>query len=336
MDFGCDASIIKLEFEVAIVFMVEHSKMEKPRGPTMQKSGRYLADVDHAEHEILSRFPEFIDNITDFLSSLGIYSRESWYLIEHPMGSLVSSLKGDIDVLTGPFEPKEPKQFLELLDFYRKECPDAHPLNHHRYAQMSLAWKGGLKWPPSLTYLIGIELKSVYLPLTANEITEQSMKSKKASASKIRGIRNETNKLLRMGFDKVGLFEFIANPPADGVGSQPWSRASYIAGSSLDAMENVFVGRLPETSPIGHGACSISGVNGRDECASGAFSFDTFRYAQINPFLEDRNVKANRKEMEQNLIDIFSMLPQPRTMPAVFIYDKHSHVISNANEVWIC
>lgn len=164
--------------------------------------------------------------------------------------------------------------------------PKMHPWTVEHLTAMDLAWKGGLKWIPSLEYLVGIEVKCCYLPWDASDISEDDMKSKKSSPSDVKGIRTQINKLLNIGFNKVGLFEFIANPPADGVGSRLWSIASGIASMSADAMNGIFNKRLSEDSPVGHGICSLSGILGKDECGSGAYSYPISRQAQENPLLE--------------------------------------------------
>lgn len=136
-----------------------------------------------------------------------------------------------------------------------------------------------------------------------------------------------------MGFDKVGLFEFVANPPADGIGNQPWNRAARICGGSINAMKNIFRKRLPEESFAGHGACSVSGVFGREEHHSGACESFILRQARNNSLLSEKeNVKANRQEMEQNLAHILQGLPNPRNTPAIFICDKATHQIHFAND----
>lgn len=292
----------------------------------------YLIDNSEREHEILERFHEFLNNIGTFLFSMGISPLYSWYLIEIKINRLVSSIEGDVDILAGRLEADDKEKFAALLDEAVKKYPDAHPSVRERLASIDLAWNGGLKWTPSLDYLVGIEAKCCYLLSNAPEITEKYIKSKKNSKDKGREIRKQVRKLLKMGFDKVGLFEFIANPPSDGVGSQPWFKASGIAHMSLQTMHDIFEKRLPENSPAGIGACSIGGIVGREETGSGAYSDIIFRQAQTNPHLSEKDVKDNRQEMEQNLTRILKSLPQPRVLPAVFVCDRKTHRISFVNQ----
>jgi len=293
---------------------------------------KYLVELEHAEHNILSRLHEFILNISDFMASLGINPRHSWYLIELPIQRLVPSIKGEIDIIAGNFRFSDPGEFERLINSFGEENPNTPSAYHFNYCAGKLAYDGGLKWPPSLDYLVGIEVKFSYLPLTATTISSDEFKAKKDSPQKIKKIRLELEKLLKAGLNKVGLFEFLANPPADGVGSQPWLLASSIASKAAKVMEGTYAGRIAADSPVGHGACSISGINRRYEQASGAISPRIFRQAQENPLLAEEEIKSNRHKMEQHLTEILCALPHPRTFPAVYVYDKKTREIRYANE----
>lgn len=293
---------------------------------------KYLVELEHAEHNILSRLHEFILNISDFVESLGIGARHAWYLVELPLERLIPSIKGEIDILAGNLEFADPTELERLIKSFGEENPGTPSAYHFNYCAGKLAYDGGLKWPPSLDYLVGIEVKFSYLPLTATRISSDQFKAKKDSPQKIKKIRLELEKLLKAGFNKVGLFEFLANPPADGIGSEPWLIAGRIASKAAKEMEGTYSGRIAENSPVGHGSCSISGINGRDERASGSISPRIFRHARDNPLLLDEETKSNRHIMEQHLTEILCTLPHPRTFPAVYIYDKKTREIRYANE----
>ena len=281
---------------------------------------KYLLDKKHKEREILERFDQFLDIFSPFLESLGIPPRYSWYLIQFEMEQFVSGMRGDVDILAGKLEPASQELYEQSLNRAREMDPDINPYTLHHLAVIDLAWKGNLKWIPSLDYLIGIEVKCSYRPWDAPaKIEEYDMRSRKSSPSKKRGIRGEVEKLLKMGFDKVGLFDFIVNPPANGVGSQPWNIASHISGQSMDAMNKILEQRLPEDSPAAHGASSFSGIYGKEEHHAGAYDYPIFRKAQINPFLKNEEVKSNRQEMERNLSILLQSFPRPRSTPAIFI-----------------
>jgi hypothetical protein len=142
-------------------------------------SSKYLVELEHAEHHILSRLHEFILNISDFMGSLGIYPRHSWYLIELPIQRVVPSIKGEIDILAGNFEFADPGELERRIKAFSEENPDTPSAYHFNYCAGKLAYEGGLKWPPSLDYLVGIEVKFSYLPLTAKSISSDEFKAKR-------------------------------------------------------------------------------------------------------------------------------------------------------------
>jgi hypothetical protein len=84
-------------------------------------SSKYLVELEHAEHNILSRLHAFILNISDFMVSLGIYPRHSWYLIELPKEQLVPSIKGEIDILAGNFEFSDPDELERFIKSFAEE-----------------------------------------------------------------------------------------------------------------------------------------------------------------------------------------------------------------------
>jgi hypothetical protein len=297
---------------------------------------KYLVESPEIEKAFLNRFEDYLSNISELLVSFGINPKYSWYLIEMPIDQLVPSLVGDVDILAGNLQPNSREDYQNSFEKYKKLTPNTQPIHLDRYAALDIARNGGLMWPPSLDYLVGVEVKCSYLPMTAAEISSDEIKSKKTSLSKIKGIRKRIGKLLSMGFNGVGLLELIADPPADGVGSQPWSGASYIARRTLNAMEETFKQRLPEDSPAGHAVGAISGVIGRDECGSGAFSFDILRQIQKNPFLKGKKVQDNRQEMQKNLYGILEQLSKPHITPAIYICDKKTHKLywANSGSIW--
>lgn len=280
----------------------------------------YLLDTEHKEREVLNRFNQFLGNFSPFLESLGIAPQYSWYLIQFEMKQFVPGMRGDVDILAGKLEPASQELYEQSLNRAKEMGPDVNPYTLHHLAAIDLAWKGNLKWIPSLEYLIGIEVKCSYQPWDAPaKVEEDDMKSRKSSPNKTTEIRDEVGKLLKMGFDKVGLFDFIANPPADGVGNQPWNVAAHISGQSMSAMNRILGERLSEDSPAGHGASSFSGVYGKEEHHAGVYDYPIFRQAQTNPFLENAEIKSNRQEMEKNLSRLLQTFSCPRSTPAIFI-----------------
>lgn len=294
---------------------------------------KYLVENPEREHEILERFDQFLDQVSPFLLSFGIRPLHSWYLIEIQMEQIVAGMKGDVDILVGDFEPASPELYEKSLNKIKALDPNMNQHRFHHLAAIDLAWQGGLKWIPSLDYLVGIEVKCCYLPWDAPGISDDEMRSRKASKSDVKGIRKQVDKLLTLGFNKVGLFEFVINPPSNGIDNQPWNAVARTVGRSMDTMKKIFSERLPENSTAGHGASSFGGVFGREEHQSGVYEYPIFRVARSNPHLaQEGSVKANQREMERNLSQILQEIQPPRNTPAVFVRDRKTGEIRFVNE----
>lgn len=121
-------------------------------------SSKYLVELEHAEHNILSRLHEFILNISDFMLSLGIYPRHSWYLIELPIQRLVPSIKGEIDILAGNFQFSDPDELERFIKSFAEENPGTPPGYHFNYCAGKLAYDGGLNGLPRLSTLLASKL----------------------------------------------------------------------------------------------------------------------------------------------------------------------------------
>ena len=191
---------------------------------------------------------------------------------------------------------------------------------HLTLASLKLAESGGIKWPPLTDYLIGIEAKCAYLDPNANEIKEDTIKSKKSSKEKVYGIQKQVEKLLSFGFDKVALLDMIANPPASGIDGQAWITALSIATSSKDAMSLILRQRLPNNSTAGHWVWSIGSIIGGDETRRGVGAPIELQKAAENKFLYvNTDVKTNREKMEIALNKIFGKLSPPYNFPVIFV-----------------
>lgn len=255
---------------------------------------------------------------------MGVHPYFSWYLIEIPTDKLVASIIGEVDILAGNIFPRDLKIFDDYLTEQRREHSTAHPTRLVQWAMNHFAWNREIQWPPILNHLIGIELKTSYLPLTADSPTRELIKSRKEG--KTEDIQKSLGKLLDIGLNRVGLFEFIANPPSDGIGNEPWRNASALSGHSLEEMIPVYGSRLPAHSPVGHAACSISGINGRPERGSGSIATTIFNHAEDNPYLSEASVHLHRETLDHNLRRILSGLPFPYTLSAVYVYKKKDNI----------
>jgi hypothetical protein len=247
----------------------------------------YLVEIPEREREAVRRLLELPGIAWQFFDSHGLNPSLSWCIQRVRHDRLVESFKGDVDILMGRLDLNE---------------------------------SGGIKWPPSTDYLVGIEAKCAYLHPDANEITEDAIKSKKSSEQEIRKTQRQVKELLQMGFDKVTLLDMIANPPAFGIDSRAWFVALETAETSMKEMLPTLQKRLPDNSPAGHWVWSIGSVIGGDETMRGAGAPIELRRACENPFLrKDSKTRSRRQEMQHNLHGILARLPPPCRLPAVFI-----------------
>lgn len=261
--------------------------------------------------------------LDDMFESLRLNPNYCWFLLEVDMGDLVSSFRGDVDILIGHLRVADPEAFKRTYEKWKAKCsPPPHPAYIYRIAAMDVAENGGMMWPPPTDYLVGIEVKCSFLSPDAHEISESTIRSKKSSAKKVKKIREQVGRLLDMGFDKVALLDFIANPPATGIDGQAWMRAGGIAAASESAMSSVLEVRLPEDSAAGHWSCSIGAVAGGDETIRGAGGAITYREPQDNKPAPGSERYTRRQEMERNLSALLGGLPLPRDLPVLFIKCK--------------
>jgi hypothetical protein len=189
-----------------------------------------------------------------------------------------------------------------------------------------------LRWPPLTNHLVGIEAKcAVNIASDVKEVAPDDLDAAHHSPSKQRHIQKQLVKLLRMGFNKVGFFDFIANPPLDGAGSYPWTAASWFASTSIDALSqkemhsnsrehpDKIIPRFKEDSPVGHWLISKGAVAGGNESFRGAEITKLIQDAKENPHLQIETTQKHREEMEKNLTSIFQQLPVPRSTPVIIV-----------------
>jgi hypothetical protein len=282
----------------------------------------YLIGAPHKEHEAIRRLPGLFIRLADMMTALGLNPWFSWYLLEVSMDNLCSSLKGDVDILGGSLSWKIPQEYDVAVTQERQRSPEAHPSWHYEFAARQLAGAGRMKWPPDTDYLVGIEAKCSYLNPEADlssTILEEHIKSKKSSRGKVKGIHNEIKKLETMGFNRVALLDWIANPPQGGTGIDAWLAAGRIARDSEAAMSDVFGKRLPKGSISGHWVDSIGAVLGGDETMRGSGRARELRRAQENPLARNSIVRTRRGEMQGRLRTILEGLGEPAREGPAFL-----------------
>jgi hypothetical protein len=253
----------------------------------------------------------------EFLHSLGLHPRFSWYAVQIKHSRLCDTGVGDVDLLCGQLEWTDPALHQKLVADNAKRDPHAPPYLWDELAAIELVNSGGIKWPPALDYLVGVEAKCAYLDPEAD--SDRAVKSGKSSRSKVRHTRNQLQALLELGLNRVVLLDLIANPPSGGIDGLAWLNASDAAQRSKGALSNALVARLAESSPCGHWVMSMGSVVGGNENFRGAGLPEKLRDAVENPLLREEATRAQRNELETRLHRVLEKLPYPQWFPPTYV-----------------
>ncbi len=280
--------------------------------PVTEPSERYLVDDPDPEGEAVRRLFELPAVAEQIFHSLGLeFSLPgSWYILKIKTDRLVDSVRGDIDILGGRRCWKDPNEFERIASDEMKMRPHLPPSLARLFATSRLVEADGIEWPPPMDYLVAIEAKCSVLRRDAPEISRNTVKTK-SSPSKVRRLRVQLERLLRMGFDRVALLDVIANPPASGEGFQAFVAAGGIASLSSEAVRSELKSRLPPDSPVDHWVLSWGSVVGGDERRRGAPALLRLRVDRGNPWLQtgDQRTRSRRVEMEKRLRVMLGNLP---------------------------
>ena len=287
----------------------------------------YLVEVPAEERE-----PEAVQRLVSmpFLSeplfaSLGLMPAFSWYVLQLRTDRLVQNFKGDIDILAGKLSWSDPAAFEALVEEERRQRPHSHPSWHYDIAARKLASSGGIRWPPAMSLLVGIEAKCAYRAAT--------IKSAKSSREKVQRMRLELQKLLRIGCDRVALLDIIANPLTSGSDGQAWLAAASGASISLDMMTKVLQERLPQETQVGHWVWLSGSVAGGDETVRGAGATLKLREAGDNPLLQmDPETQTRRRAMEGKLVEILGSFARPSRFSVILLDCRTCGTIHDADE----
>ena len=272
----------------------------------------FIIDTDSQEREseairrVLASFhKEFI------LAPMGLGTL-SWVIMEAQMPALIPELVGDVDILAGTMAFGDPESFNSALEEVNARYAGAHPSFAENLAGKMIAETGGIQWPPEPSYVVGVEVKCSYF--------DTKPRSTKSSPDKVAGIRQQIDKLLRMGLDRVGLLDVIANPPSDGVDSGAWLAAASQAQTSLAAAESILGGRLSADSPAGQFVWAVGPVVGGTEDMRGAGAPRLLRAPQMNPALDAKHPEttANRQTLMASIAKLLAGMPRPRYFPIVY------------------
>jgi hypothetical protein len=277
----------------------------------------YLVDTRDREHQAVRTLVNDLPWLAaEMFASMGLNWCFSWFLLRLQQNRLHPSRRGDVDLLAGPLEWNDPNQFLSMLkreSDARKEWP---PNTIWRLTAAMCAERGGIKWPPSVNYLVAVEAKCAYRE--ASDASATRLKLTKGGPGKLRHTQLQVDELLEMGFDRVSLLDIIANPPSQGDGIEAWFRAADVADQSRQEMAQHLDVRLPGESPAGHWAWSAGPVVGGSERIRGVGKPLQLRAAAVNPQLDRSEVRRDRGELNSNLRDELAKLSPPRNLQVVF------------------
>lgn len=245
------------------------------------------------------------------LSQLGLGSL-CWIVMEVDNIHLVPSVIGEVDILAGPLEFRDPEEFQRALNRERTQRPDWHPSLHEMLAAKEVSEADGILWPPTSAYVVGVEVKCAYF--------SDHLHSAKGSRGHVKDIRKQVTRLEKMGIDRTALLDVIANPPSDGVNSNPWLEAAGRAHNSRREMKNILEARLPGGTAAAQFVWSVGAVMEGDERVRGAGVPMMLRPGLMNPALAagDAGVLDNRRVLLARISDTLGRLPRPTWFPAIF------------------
>ncbi len=280
----------------------------------------YLVAMPEREQEACRRLVQLPFLSEGFFRSLGLQCSFSWFILQIRQELLVSSLRGDVDILAGPLAWSDPGAFDSLLSEERAGAPGRHDSWNYQIAAMRLARVGGIRWPPSTNHLIGVEAKCAYLEPDAVRISGDTLRSTKRLSRKAEKIRRQVGSLLEMGLNHVALLDIIANPPVSGPDGGAWISALAVAATSMEAMLTILEQRLQQECEAAHWVWSVGSVVGGDEFHRGAGAPMELRSSRGNSRLANAvATQSTREEMEQHLNTMLSKFATPLVFPAIFV-----------------
>jgi hypothetical protein len=281
----------------------------------------YLAEMSEREHEACRRLVQLPFLSERLFGSLGLQGSFSWFLLQIEKERLVSSLRGDVDILAGPLSWKDPGAFAALVDEEREIAqPGRHDSWNYQLAALRLARAEGITWPPSTRHLVGVEAKCAYLDPRTQRISSEALRSTKSSSGKTDKIRRQVESLLDMGLNHAVLLDIIANPPVFGPDGGAWISALAVATESTSAMSSILRERLPQQCEAAHWVWSSGAVVGGDESHRGAGSPLELRPSRGNSRLASSAASTSMREtMEQHLKALFAEFATPVVFPAIFV-----------------
>ncbi len=106
-----------------------------------------------------------------------------------------------------------------------------------------------------------------------------------------------------------------------------WSNASMIADKTEKAMAKIFSNRLLPNSIAGHWVYSLGAVAGGNEAVRGAGYPNQYRTPQPNNFATGTDSYNCRQAVAERVTSIFKCMPNPYSLPALYINCRTCRVI---------
>lgn len=160
----------------------------------------------------------------------------------------------------------------------------------------------------TLTYIAAVEVKAAYYSADADL---------KAAGNKHNG-RHQARELYEMGFDRVALARFVVTEPVDVPGHHPWMVAGARSSRAMDEYLNEPKGILvKDNDPFGTVLVSDGSVLGKLEHHARSTSAEWLKHPPENPYKE--GAAEIRKVIENNLTEVMSRHPFPRTFPVLVL-----------------
>jgi hypothetical protein len=138
------------------------------------ESPRYLVEDRVREHRAMRML--FADELGNMLFPLLGLNGVCWFVLRLQMRRLSPSFEGDIDLLGGKLELEHPEEFQARFEEDLRKNNRWIP----ELTARSLAYEGGIKWPPSTNYLVAVEAKCAYQDPGAAVVSPETLKSRSA------------------------------------------------------------------------------------------------------------------------------------------------------------
>jgi hypothetical protein len=226
-------------------------------------------------------------------------------------------MHGDVDILAGSLNWDSTREIDEYISHEHAEHPEWHITRRLDLAARKLASRGGIQWPPSVEFLVGVEAKCAYLPRNAETVSVDAFKSTKLQPRQQRRIRLGVDKLLELGLNHALLLDILATPPVSGPDGGAWITSLDLADRSEDVMAAALEQRLHDNCEVAHWIWSIGSVVGGDEFSRGAATFLELRSSNGNSRLPQS--AQTREDIQSRLTALLSHFGKPTAFPAVFV-----------------